>query len=125
MNIYEAESAISGKHEWNRWREELPYIKWPKSWLVKAVPPFGGAIIRYLITLEGLDDRISVYLDCYNRLGYFWDASGSNPAPYWEVYPVEGDVYRCPMNDIDRLLKGIRAGLRELKRKKKRLSDKE
>lgn len=42
----------------------------------------------------------SIYLDCYGRLGCY----GS---PYWEVYPYEGDVFRCDMSDAEGLLNAI------------------
>jgi hypothetical protein len=45
-------------------------------------------------------DDVSVYLDCYDRIGFFG-------APYWEVYPYHGDVGRCRMADIDKLLEMI------------------
>ncbi len=81
--------------EWRKWIKDIPFIQWPSDWKVKAVPPFAGAVIRYLVqTPKG---EASVYLDCYDQLGCMGE-------PYWEVYPVEDDVERCLMNETDKLL---------------------
>lgn len=90
--------ALEKRLEWNKWATEIPYISWPTAWQIKAVPPFHGAIIRYRVK-KG-DKDVSVYLDCYDILGVVGE-------PYWEVYPVEGDVGRCLMNETDRLLEII------------------
>lgn len=37
------------------WANKLPYIKFPAHWLVKAISPFLGAMVRYNITVEGFD----------------------------------------------------------------------
>lgn len=88
--------------ESGKWREEIPYIQFNNSWLVKIIPPSTGAVVRFLVKLPGMSegDRVSIYLDCYNKLGF---SSG----PYWEVYPYHGDVGRCSINDIPRLLEMI------------------
>jgi len=89
--------------EWRKWAEKIPYIKWPSDWEVKAIPPFGGAIIRYNIKKE--DKKISVYLDCYGILG------GVASYPYWEIYPYKGDTFRCAINEIEELLEAIATAL--------------
>lgn len=99
---------MESQQQWREWSDLIPYIKWPSSWLVKAVPPFAGAMIRYHATLPDKIGCISVYLDCYDNLGCFG-------APYWEVYPVDGETYRCGMEDTDSLLKAIKRGLKQLK----------
>lgn len=94
--------------EWRKWTDKIPFIQWPSDWLVKSIASFGGAIIRYHITKSGLDDYVSVYLDCYELLGLFGE-------PYWEVYPnINGDVARCSMNDINKLMDYISASLNYL-----------
>lgn len=93
-------SVQMGKEfEWMKWANEIPFIKWPTEWEVKAIPPFAGAVIRYWInTPRG---KISVYLDCYDVLGYYGK-------PHWEVYPDRnGDNSRFDMDDVDGLLKCI------------------
>lgn len=99
--LLEARTLIECHYEWRKWSREIPYIKFPGNWEVKAIPPFGGAIIRYVIKHENSNDDISIYLDCYGELG----AVGE---PYWELYPdIDGDAFRCGMNDIDDLLEKL------------------
>ena len=102
---------VSKKMEWSKWMGEIPYIEWPQGWLVKAVPPFAGAVIRYWVTKKNLKGNISVYLDCYNILGIY---SFDKLEPYWEIYPYDGDIYRCGMNETNELLKHIEEALSEL-----------
>lgn len=98
-------AALEQEDEWRKWTVEIPYINWPSDWEVKAIPPMTGAIIRYRIKHQ--DDSISVYLDCYDRLGAFGE-------PYWEVYPIGGDTGRCAMNDTDRLIELVKEAKGEL-----------
>lgn len=98
----QARALIESHYEWRKWCQEIPYIKFPENWEVKAIPPFGGAIIRYIIKHENPNsERISIYLDCYGELGIVDE-------PYWEIYPdIDGDTYRCRMNDIEDLLERL------------------
>jgi len=92
MTHYDYENAF----EWIRWMQEIPSINFPKEWAIKIIPPFGNAVVRFRV-----NEDISVYLDCYDALGYVG-------VPYWEMYPTkEGDTFRCDMNDIDELLDAI------------------
>lgn len=92
--------------EWMNWINKIPFINFPKEWNIQIIPPFSGAIIRFRVNkkIEDKDNYVSVYLDCYNRLACYGE-------PYWEIYPYEGDVFRCGMNDIDALLKAIEISL--------------
>ncbi len=112
ISFYEAEAKLRKDNEWDKWLEEIPFIKWPRNWMVKGVPPFAGAVIRYRVKLEGMQDEVSIYLDCYDRLGFY-------RAPYWEVYPYNDDIFRCGINEIDVLLKAIKQSLMEITRIKK------
>lgn len=96
--------------ESNKWQGLIPAFKIKPDWLIQIIPPFTGAIIRFRISRENFRNRqfISVYLDGYELLGY----SGGNP--YWEVYPVDGDTWRCAMDDIDGLMEGIEKGLQQI-----------
>ena len=84
--------------ESSKWQKEIPFIQFPSDWQVKITPPFAGAVVRFRIK-KG-DAEISIYLDCYDKLGCY----GS---PYWEVYPHDDDVYRCDMNATNELLEAI------------------
>tara|TARA_R100001244_G_scaffold174_1_gene251 strand:- start:123 stop:446 length:324 start_codon:yes stop_codon:yes gene_type:complete len=89
---------VSNALEYSKWAQEIPYINFPSDWNVKIIPNYGGAIVRFLVVKGG--NEVSVYLDCYNFLGYYG-------APYWEVYPHDNDVYRCGINEVDELLEAI------------------
>lgn len=84
---------------WRKWDEEIPFIHWPGDWSVKAIPPVTGAVVRYKVKKPG-DKIVSVYLDCYDILGFFGE-------PYWEIYPHNNDTFRCKMNDTTALLQAI------------------
>lgn len=89
---------VERNEEWRTWVDKIPHLQFKEDWKVKVIPPFGGAIARFLVEKGG--NRVSVYLDCYGILG-------AVDEPYWEVYPYEGDVYRVLMNDTDELMKVI------------------
>lgn len=84
--------------EWNKWCKEIPRLNFKEDWNVKIMPPVCCAIIRFNCEKNG--KTADVYLDCYDELGCFGE-------PYWEIYPYDGDVYRCKMNDTKTLLKAI------------------
>lgn len=91
-------SILERFFEWRKWMTEIPFIKWPADWEVKAVPPMAGAIIRYHVkTPKTGDNFFSIYLDCYEELGIFG-------GPYWEVYPVDGDTARFAMADTKSMI---------------------
>jgi hypothetical protein len=87
-----------------KWVKEIPYIQFPSDWKVKITPPFAGAVVRFRVQKN--DAKVSVYLDCYDRLGCY----GS---PYWEVCPHDGDVFRCDMSDTESLLNAIAHSISE------------
>jgi hypothetical protein len=86
--------------EWEKWGREIPYIPLKRGWKIKVTPPFGGAVVRFMVS-KG-DDYVSVYLDCYDKIGCM------DNKPYWEIHPSEdGDCERFWMNEIDELVDGI------------------
>ncbi len=94
------------EEKWVECAEKIPYIPFPRGWQVQVIPPFGGAIARFRVKKK--KGWVSVYLDVYGRLGYM-------NGPYWEVYPVDGDVGRCYMDEIPKLLEIISKALRQAK----------
>jgi len=91
--------------EWQKWCGEIPYIKFPKDWEVQVIPPFCAAVVRFRARKN--KKEISVYLDCYDNLGFFGE-------PHWEAYPIKDNNNRYAMNDWKKLLKDMEA---EFKRK--------
>lgn len=96
---------------WRNQCDEIPYIQFPASWMVRVTPPYAGATARFMVKLP--DGRImSVFLDMNNTLGSF---NGHEGVPYWEVFKVGGpDLYpsdefchRCHKDNIEGLLESI------------------
>ena len=105
MSLIEAQGRIEKAMEYDRWYVEIPYIRFPAAWEVQIIPPFRGAVVRFKVR-NARGREISVYLDCYDTLGCY----GS---PYWEIFPAaDNDIARYAMNDIDGLLKGLKAAMR-------------
>ena len=76
--------SVEKDEEWSKWKEEIlsaPPIKFESYWSVYIIPPETFAITRFVI--ECRDVRVSVYLDCLDKLGCVG-------APYYEVYPIKG-----------------------------------
>lgn len=104
MENYRLAYEYEQQMEHRKWAKEIPYIQFPADWKVQITPPFAGAVVRFRVQKD--DMEVSIYLDCYDRLGFY----GS---PYWEVYPHEGDVFRCDMSDTESLLNAITHSLSE------------
>lgn len=95
---------IENKEHWRERINEIPFLRFPQDWMIKIIPPFGGAMARFIV--EKQEKRISVYLDFDNALGWC-------KRPYWEIYPFEGDVYRCGINETQELIEAIAKALNE------------
>jgi hypothetical protein len=99
MEKISAKMSIEKHYEWRKWTGEIPFLQFPSDWEVKVIPPFGGAIVRFMIRKENAN--VSVYLDCYGELGAVNE-------PYWEAFPsIDGDVHRSLMSETDDLLEAI------------------
>lgn len=95
----EARWRLEKKEEWHKWAQEIPEIVFDPGWKIRMRPPTVGAIVRF--EAEG----ISVYLDCYGRLGCVGE-------PYWEIHPSpDGDCERFLMNDVEGLVDGLRRSI--------------
>lgn len=103
MRLYELEDA-------DGWREliwDIPKFLFPSNCQVRLIPPFGGEMIRFQVFDKDNDDVVvSVYLDTMNLFGY-WEG------PYWEIYPYQGDVWRCDMDKAEDLINAIGESLKE------------
>ncbi len=96
------------KFEARKWCGKIPSIPFKEGWLVQIIPPFAGAVVRFLVTTPYTKDSVSVYLDCYGMLG-------ACDHPYWEVYPYDENTFRCDMNDIDALVEAIDYALKNIR----------
>jgi len=101
---------LERKMEWDKWREEIPCLRFPAHWEVRIVPPFAGAVVRFLVK-KNEKERISVYLDCYSHLGCYEELDSI--IPYWEIYPYKENTFRCAMQETDKLLAAIQEALDE------------
>jgi hypothetical protein len=101
---YISRAKVEQEEEWREWIDKIPPLKFKRNWTVRVIPPFAGAIARFIVETE--KGRVSVYLDCYEKLGYFGE-------PYWEIYPYNGDVYRVKMASADELISAISKSLKQ------------
>jgi len=111
MTVMLGQSCELGyRMEWSKWTGKIPYIKFNPDWSVKVVPPYNGAMVRFLVK-RGEVGPVSVFLDCHNALALFVDHIGSQ-APYWEVYPFEDDgLLRVAMDNVEELVEAISKSL--------------
>jgi hypothetical protein len=97
--VWKAERVIETEMESEKWMSEIPFLDFPSDIKIRPIPNFGGSVVRF-IAGKG-EDTVSVYLDCYRRLG-------ACDHPYWEVYPdYYNDVFRCPMENDEELVEAI------------------
>jgi hypothetical protein len=97
---------IEHEEGWRQFSALVPLIPMKRGWMVAVVPPFGGAASRFFVRTSKSKHSVSVYLNKDNSLGC-WEG------PYWEVYPYDGDIFRCDMADVDALVKAITKSLKE------------
>jgi hypothetical protein len=95
---FHAQMEWDAMFETRTWSGKIPYLKFPNDVEVKVIPPFSGAVVRFLVK-KG-EKSVSCYLDCYGILG-------AMDKPYWEIYPYEGDTYRCYIDETDDLMEKI------------------
>jgi hypothetical protein len=101
--LMDAENLIYEESEMRKWREEIPYIDLPQDIQFRPIPNHGGSIVRFTAMKD--NRSVSVYLDCYGRLG-------ACDEPYWEVHPSkDGYPDRCMMEDVEGLVKIITEAL--------------
>lgn len=102
MNIKDTikRAEIESIEKWRDVVSEIPTLKFKEQWEVKIIPPFSGAVARFMIEKQG-KHICSIYLDWYERLGIYGE-------PYYELlYPFEDDVKRYSLKETDELLKDI------------------
>jgi hypothetical protein len=95
---------MSELFEWDKWMREIPSIPMKRNWRMSVIPPFGGAVVRFIVHKGNAS--VSVYLDCYDKLGCM------DMKPYWEIHPsVDGDCKRFWMHEVDELVDEISKSL--------------
>lgn len=102
IDMIRTNHAVDKQFEYGKWTKEIPYLRFQNDWDVKIIPPFCNAVVRFRVAKGSKE--VSVYLDCYNLLGMYG-------GPYWEIYPYEGDTFRCDINDTNKLIKAIKTEL--------------
>lgn len=116
LEMYKLRHEIEQEQKWQDETARLPWIQFPADWKVKVIPPYGDAVVRFLVTLPDGKEK-SVYYDSRASLGmHFGD--GEELIPYWEVYPVNGDTGRCETDEVELLLEMIAEGSEEKKETK-------
>jgi len=108
-NSFELENArieIEYAEKWGELMYEIPFISFPADFKVRILPPFGGAVARFGVMVEGNDRYISVYLDWYSRLGCV-------DQPYYEIYPNKDEVIsRFYLSETEEMLAEIAESLK-------------
>ena len=95
---------VEQEQDWRGEIARIPWLHFRGDWQVRIIPPFGDAVIRFQVILpSGL--LKSIYMDSRHSLG-MW-GNWSTPEPYWEVYPYQGDVGRCALDDTIMLMEMI------------------
>ena len=89
---------IEYDEEWREISNEAPWLTFKSDWKVKVIPPWAGAMARFVVEKNG--KSVSVYYDVYDRLGFYGE-------PYFEAYPIYGDTQRYGRDEVDTMMKDI------------------
>ena len=97
-------SKYENLQECKKWGSIIPALHFEKEWDVKIIPPFAGAIIRFVIDYNG--KHVSVYFDAYSELGWMYDKD-EQPIPYFEYYDGV-DTHRYYLDESEQMMNDIR-----------------
>ena len=95
---------VEREQDWKGEIVRIPWLHFRGDWQVRIIPPFGDAVIRFQVILPSGTLK-SIYMDSRNSLGIWGNLI--TPEPYWEVYPYQGDVGRCALDDTIMLMEMI------------------
>lgn len=99
-------AQIETSEDWRGWCKKIPELHFDSDWNVKIIPPFAGALIRFVISKN--NKSVSVYFDGYSKLGYMYDEN-DNAIPYFEIYPSpNSDIRRYFLNETEEMMNDIR-----------------
>lgn len=107
---FQLRKKVDREFEYNKWINLMPEIKFPEGWSFIPLPPYKGAICRFIVIAEGIE--FSVYLDCYGLLGYH------EGDPYWEVFSIDEGFFRCDMQQPEKIIEAIQGELARCKSQK-------
>ncbi len=100
-------SQVEHDEKWSDIMKEIPPINFDKEWDILVIPPFGGAVARFIVMKDYV--RVaSVYLDWYEHLGIYGE-------PYYELHPWEDDIKRYSLKETIELVEDIRKLYKEKK----------
>lgn len=85
--------------ETRKWAMDMPVLRFPSQWRVQIIPPFGGALARFVVYGKG-NAQVSVYFDAYEMLGCYGE-------PHWEAYPIGDNNERWAMKDWRKMFRAI------------------
>lgn len=88
---------------------EFPILSFPENWKIQMIPPFAGAAFRFQIIID--EHKFSVYYDVWNELGIMDES-------YFEVYPIDGDTYRCYKEEFHLFIQSVNDEVERLDSKK-------
>lgn len=91
-------TMLESSEKWTEWAQEIPSLSFKPDWKVKIIPPYGGAMARFVVSRGST--YVSVYLDVNDSLGVCG-------YPYWEIYPYKGEAFRCSIDEVDELIEAI------------------
>jgi hypothetical protein len=104
MEDYMMRANVERNEKWRERVKDIPFLRFDPSWEIAVIPPFAGAVSRFLVRKGKAE--VSVYLDFDCKLGYM-------DGPYWEIHPLDGDCGRFMLNETDELLAGIAQSIAE------------
>lgn len=70
-NDFLMRSRVETEEHWREWCGKLPYLHFKEKYEVKIIPPFAGALVRFVVKYN--DKSVSVYFDGYSELGWMYD----------------------------------------------------
>lgn len=98
-----ARARLEDAEGWDDAIPLAPKLKFPSDWEVQIIPPFCGALMRFIAHKGG--KSVSVYADYNEALGFYGE-------PHWEIYPdVDDENVRFALADTEEMLAAVDASL--------------
>jgi hypothetical protein len=101
MTITIKRLRVEKEQDWVASNNNVPILTIPEGVKIQILMPTNNATVRFF-----------AFLPDGTRKSIYWDDKGALAAmdkPYWEVYPVNGDVSRHYADDEDGLWEAIKA----------------